>query len=183
MALTLRPMVGGDLDLIEAWLQEPHVARWWLRGTTLEAELAEFGAATLAKPGGTSVLIVSIGERPIGWLQWYSYDGYPDEAAAVGARPGELGIDYAIGDPGAVGRGHGTLMIAAAVTYLRALVPGAGIIVDPDAANLASRRVLERNGFVLQAVRPVATEPLPDPVAIYRLADDVVSGAQPQPPS
>jgi aminoglycoside 6'-N-acetyltransferase len=183
VAVTLRPMVEADLGLVEAWLQEPHVARWWLHGSTLEAELAEFSTTKLAEPGGTSVLVVLLDDRPVGWLQWYCYDDYPDEGAAMGAAPGDLGIDYAIGDPTAVGRGIGTQMIAAAVSFLRTLRPGAGIMVDPDAANGASRRVLEHNGFELVAVRPVATEPRPDPVAIYRLPAERVNGERRPPPS
>jgi hypothetical protein len=34
---------------------------------------------------------------------------------------------------------------------------------------MASRRVLEKNGFELVAVRPVATEPTDASMAIYRL--------------
>jgi RimJ/RimL family protein N-acetyltransferase len=37
------------------------------------------------------------------------------------------------------------------------------------AANAASRRVPEKNGFALVAVRPVATEPIDAPMALYRL--------------
>jgi hypothetical protein len=48
-----------------------------------------------------------------------------------------------------------------------ACVPG--LLVGPDAANVASRRVLEKNGFALVAVRPVATEPGDRPISIYRL--------------
>jgi RimJ/RimL family protein N-acetyltransferase len=42
-------------------------------------------------------------------------------------------------------------------------------LADPDAANTASRRVLEKNGFRLVAVKPVATEATDAPMAIYRL--------------
>jgi RimJ/RimL family protein N-acetyltransferase len=47
---------------------------------------------------------------------------------------------------------------------------GAGVLTAPDAANAASRRVLEKNGFELVAVRPVATEPTNAPLATNRLA-------------
>src|ERR1022692_833053 len=90
-------------------------------------------------------------------------------AAAMGAHAGEAGIDYAIGDPARVGRGAGARLIAALVTEVRRQCPRAGILADPDASNAASRRVLEKNGFELVAVRPVATEPGGTPMAIYRL--------------
>jgi aminoglycoside 6'-N-acetyltransferase len=88
----------------------------------------------------------------------------------MGARDAEIGIDYAIGDPAQVGRGVGTLLIAALVAEIHCRHPGAGILSDPDAANMASRRVLEKNGFHLVAVRPVATEASDAPMAIYRLS-------------
>ena len=43
------------------------------------------------------------------------------------------------------------------------------ILTTPEAANTASRRVLEKNGFHLVAVRPVATEATDVPMAIYCL--------------
>lgn len=52
------------------------------------------------------------------------------------------------------------------------------MIVDPDAENTASRRVLEKNGFLLIDVRPVATEPNDNPMAIYRLERERESLAQ-----
>jgi hypothetical protein len=46
------------------------------------------------------------------------------------------------------------------------------VIVDPEAANLPSRRVLENNQFVLLAERQLPTEPTDAPIAIYRLPPD-----------
>jgi RimJ/RimL family protein N-acetyltransferase len=106
---------------------------------------------------------------PVGWCQWYRWADYPAEAAAVEAQPDEVGLDYAIGDPRAVGRGVGTRMVAALVAEARRQVGDVGVLVIPDAANVASRRVLEKNGFALVAVRPVVTEPSDNPMALYRL--------------
>jgi len=175
-------MTEDDLPAIAAWLELPHVARWWTPDTTAEAELAEYrqrvspgadGAdgADGAGPAdqATIMLMVLLDDVPVGWCQWYRWDDYPAEAAGMGARSGEIGIDYAIGDPDRVGRGAGTELIAALVAEVRREHPGAGVLADPDAANAASRRVLEKNGFGLVAVRPVATEPTDAPMAIYRL--------------
>lgn len=175
--IELRPMTRTDLGLVASWLSEPHVSRWWLGDTTAEAELAEITERVIAS-GDRATQMLTICESqsqdhgdaaPIGWCQWYPYDAYPDDAAALGAQVGDCGLDYAIGDPAAVGRGLGTQMIAALIAEIRRQHPGCGLIVDPDARNVASRRVLEHNGFVLLAVRPVASEPNDHPMAIYRL--------------
>lgn len=177
--IELRPLLAEDLSAVARWLREPHVARWWLAGTTAEAELAEM-AAVVAEPAGQATRLLTVlhrepeqeGATRIGWCQWYPYDAYPPEAAAIGARAGECGIDYAIGERDAIGRGNGTELIAVLVEELRRHRPGCGVIADPDARNVASRRVLERNNFSLVTVRPVSSEPTTDPMAIYRLAAD-----------
>lgn len=169
--LSLRPMTEDDLPAVQAWLRLPHVARWWTPQTTAEREIAKYQrriSQTGAPP--TVMLTVTWAGDAIGWCQWYRWADYPAEATAMGAYDGELGIDYAIGAPAWTGRGAGTMLIAALVVEARRQHLGAGVLAAPDAANAASRRVLEKNGFELVAVRPVATEPTDAPMAIYRLA-------------
>jgi aminoglycoside 6'-N-acetyltransferase len=172
--IELRPMTGEDLPLIEGWLRRPHVARWWLADETAEVTLGEY-ADRMAGRGDlntTMLIVVEPGRGPVGWAQWYRWEDYPEEAAEMGTAPGEIGLDYAIGDPTAIGRGLGTEMIAALVHEVRRLHPGCGVVVEPEAANLASCRVLEHNGFGLVDVRPLAFELGDRPMAIYRLAGD-----------
>lgn len=166
--VALRPMHQDALERVSAWLSESHVARWWNEppGEELSAIRRRLrGEADTA----TRMLTVTEGGRAAGWAQWYRWEDYPEEAEAIGAGPGEVGMDYAIGEPAATGRGVGRRMIAALVREIRRHHPGVGIVVGPAAANAASRAVLERNGFGLVEVRPVATEPTDEPVAIYRL--------------
>jgi aminoglycoside 6'-N-acetyltransferase len=170
VALRLRPMREDDLPAVEAWLRRPHVARWWTPETTAEAVIAQYLQRIRGeRDTQTILLIVTEGGGAIGWCQWYRWADYPAEAAAMEARDREIGIDYAIGDPSRIGRGLGSRLIAALVTEVRRSVPGAGLLVGPEAENSASRRVLEKNGFKLVAVRPVETEPNDRPIAIYRL--------------
>lgn len=143
-----------DLDLVERWLHEPHVTRWWLAHSTATTEIEAIRSRVRGKSDTTThMLVITENQRPIGWAQWYQWDDYPDAATAMGAEPGDLGIEYAIGEPDAIGRRLGTDMIAAMVRHLRRRHPEAGILVGPDAQNRASRIVLERNNFRLLAVR------------------------------
>ena len=167
-ALRLRPMTAGDLDLVRAWITEPHVAKWYLSGSTVEDEIADLERC-VAGVVPTHALMVLDDGRDIGWCQWYRCIDYPEHANAVGAEPNDIGLDYALGDPTRIGRGVGTALIEALVAHIRKRHPEAGLIADPEAANLASRRVLEKNGFVLQGERVVATEPTGTAMAIYRL--------------
>lgn len=167
-ALALRPMATGDLALVEAWLRQPEVARWYLTGSSAADELDDLRRC-IEGLERAETLVVLEDASPIGWCQWYSCDDYPEHAAGVGAEPGDVGIDYAIGDPSRHGTGVGTALVAALVAHVRRLRPGGGLIADPEAANTASRRVLEKNGFALIAERPVDSESTDAPMAIYRL--------------
>lgn len=166
--LVLRLMVEADLLIFERWLHEPHFATWFLLDSTVEEELTS-NRESIATGRPTVALMADVDGRTIGWAQWYGWWDYPDEAAAMDALPGEVGIDYGIGEPDCVGRGLGTALIAALVAHVRAERPGASILTGPSAANAASCRVLEKNGFTLVDVRDMPGEPNASPLALYRL--------------
>lgn len=157
-----------DVAQVATWLHRPHVARWWLANSTAASEVVDIRAA-LDGIERTWLGIVLEDGRAVGWVQWYRCADDPAHAAGIGAGPRDIGIDYALGDPDAIGRGLGTQIIAALVHAIQEQHADAGIIVDPEAANTPSRRVLEKNGFELLDVRPVASEGTDVPMAIYRL--------------
>jgi ribosomal protein S18 acetylase RimI-like enzyme len=167
------PAVGGVLDRIPAC------------GALVAGRLNGVDAAVekyrrrVREALPTSMLSVSEDGVRVGWCQWYRWSDYPEDARAVDAEEQEMGIDYAIGEPSAVGRGLGTAMIAALVAEVRNHHAGAGVLVNVDATNVASRHVLEKNGFLLVTVRPVVTEPTNAPMAIYRLAAEPPSSEPP----
>ena len=169
----LRKMEPADLDTVRVWLSTPEVARWYLLGSTIEQELDDLRRSIVGDQAAEA-LVIAEQNKPIGWCQWYLCAAYPDHAAGVGAAPGDAGIDYAIGDPESRNHGVGTAVIAALVAHIRKLHPHAGIIADPEATNVASRRVLEKNGFQLLDERPVASEPTAAPMAIYRLHPELL---------
>jgi RimJ/RimL family protein N-acetyltransferase len=163
LAVVLRPMTTADLALVEGWLANPHVARWWTEDP--QQELADYRRC-ISGEEPTYALMVAVGDRPVGWCQWYRWADYP-EAAQYGADERDIGIDYAIGEPDQVGRGVGTAMIAALLAAIRDRHPDAAALVAVDPENAASRRILEKNGFDLVELRAVESEP-EDVSALYR---------------
>ena len=113
MGLVLRPMEIGDLPLVGRWLTAPHVARWWLAGSSVERELDDLRQSVTGMQPVHALLVLS-DDEPVGWCQWYLCWQEPAWAADVGAAPGDVGIDYAIGEATQVGRGMGTALVARA---------------------------------------------------------------------
>ncbi|MDT4936346.1 MAG: aminoglycoside 6-N-acetyltransferase [Pseudonocardiales bacterium] len=165
--VALRALDVADLVLVSAWLREPHVARWWLSRTTIEEELDDI-RRSLSGADPVEVLVVELDGRPVGWCQWYRWWDDPDEAVELGVGPDDLGLDYGIGEPTVIDRGVGTAMVGALVRHIRTRSTSGAIVCEPDAANVASCRVLAKNGFELVGVRPLSFE-AEDLNAIYRL--------------
>jgi aminoglycoside 6'-N-acetyltransferase len=167
--IELRRASLADLALVAGWLREPHVARWYLAGSSADEQLRDC-RASIDGSEPTQLLVAHDGGQAVGWCQWYRLADYPDWAADVGVAADDVGIDYAIGAPDRVGSGLGTDLIGALVRRVREQYPAAAIVAVPEAANVPSRRVLAKNGFALLGERPLASEPTPAPMAIYRLA-------------
>jgi aminoglycoside 6'-N-acetyltransferase len=168
--VALRAMQLGDLDRVEAWLKEPHVARWYLAGSSLEDEVEDLLRSVIGEQP-TRALLVTLDKEPVGWCQWYRCSAYPEYAADIKAEPDDVGIDYAIGDPKQIGRGVGTTLVATLLETIREEHGRGGVVADPEATNTASRRVLEKNGFELLGLWAPASEATDAPMAIYRRPD------------
>ncbi|BCJ41035.1 aminoglycoside N(6')-acetyltransferase [Actinoplanes ianthinogenes] len=152
MAWTFRRVGTGDFELLARWLSHPHVARWWNHEWSAEAVERDFGPSARGEEPNEDWLALLAG-RPVGLVQrclWTDYPEYLAEMAPVyPVPPGAVSIDYLIGEPGDVGRGLGTAMIAAFVARTWADLSESSCIVVPVArANRASWRALERAGFV-----------------------------------
>jgi aminoglycoside 6'-N-acetyltransferase len=161
-------MHTDDLDQVARWLREPHVARWFLAGSSLDQELDDLRRSVLGLQP-VHALVVTHGAAAIGWCQWYLCAVDPDWAVDVESGPDDVGIDYAIGRPDHVGRGLGTALVSELVQLVRRSHPRCSVVSDPDAQNIASRRVLEKNGFELVGVSVLPSERTAVPMAVYRL--------------
>ena len=144
----LRPMTRGDLRDLSRWRGAPHVDRWWHSDgpADLAAVTARYGA-DVDGTTPTSLWVLEVNGRSVGFLQEYLLADYP-EYAQLTPDPGAVGCDYAIGEPAWIGRGIGTRMLwswALAVRERRPHVRHA--FAAPDHRNGASLRALAKAGF------------------------------------
>jgi aminoglycoside 6'-N-acetyltransferase len=146
MTIAVRAMTEADLPRLVAWFREPHVFRWWRETPDLDAVCAKY-APRIAGIERVHMLIVSELAQPVGFAQWYEWNASEDRAYyAIDAD--ELGFDYTLGEPTAIGRGVGTALVARLLELLRERYAiGTRVSVTPHADNTASRRILEKNGF------------------------------------
>jgi RimJ/RimL family protein N-acetyltransferase len=145
--LTFRPMTRDDLPLLHAWLQRPHVKRWWDDHATPEQVEAHYGPALDGAEPTDHYLALEDG-APIGFFETYLYASYPADAAAVSAEPGSAGVDLFIADEERTGKGLGsTLLRQFADEVVLANPKVTHVVSEPEAANIASVRAFEKAGF------------------------------------
>src|SRR6185312_9911221 len=79
--IEFRPLAEEDLPLIERWLGEEHVARWWRE--PVAKEIAEFRAGIEGRDPTDHYLVVLDG-RPVGMVQTYLASDYPEWEEEIG---------------------------------------------------------------------------------------------------
>lgn len=115
----------------------------------------------------THVFILELAGRPIGWLQWYRWADYARHAAMLGAEPSSAGVDFAIGERDALGRGLGARALSAFVERIVFADPSiTACVSDPEVANTRSLRVFAKAGFSI--VRTVRLLGDPNPRQVVR---------------
>ncbi len=150
MSIAFRPLDHSDFPMLSAWLAAPHVATWWREDHDLTRIEAKYGPC-VAGDEPTEVFVVESDGKPIGLIQRYRIEDYPDweRAVAVGSAPeNAVGIDYLIGIETLLGRGLGPLIIDQFVREAWSRYPDApAVVADVLQANRRSWRALEKGGF------------------------------------
>jgi aminoglycoside 6'-N-acetyltransferase len=166
---SFRRLNRADFPMLAGWLAQPFVARWWNHQWSAEALERDFGEAIDGGESGEDY-VVGLEGQPIGLIQRCRFGDYPDyqsQLALLLDVPAEaLSIDYFIGEPDLIERGHGSAMIAAFVTRCWSDFPLApSVIVPVVAANERSWRALQRAGFRRAASGDLTPDnPLDDPL-------------------
>ena len=146
--IEFRPIAESDLPQLRSWLEREHVALWW-RDECAEDHLDP-----------NEHFVIEVDGEPIGMIQTYLVDDYPEWKSVVGDEPELAGVDLLIGEEDMVGRGLGPQVLA---QFAREVVfghPGTkAVIATVEEGNRRSWRAFERAGF--RHVRDVVEEGRP----------------------
>ena len=152
--LTLRTVRDDDADygLIVRWRAQPHVHEWWEPdhpAPDLETVRALYGPRARAEDPTTSCIIELEG-TPVGYIQFYRWLGWPEEAEAleVGADEDTFGVDIFIGEPDQINRGVGTRAMSLICEHLERDRGATAVALTTESTNLRAQRAYEKAGFV-----------------------------------
>jgi RimJ/RimL family protein N-acetyltransferase len=144
-----RPLSGEDLPMLHAWLQRPHVARWWKEPTTL-AGLERDYLPVAMNESSTRAYIATLAGKPVGFVQSYVASGCGDGWWEQEKDPGTRGIDQFLASEEELGRGLGSAMVSAFVEQLFRDPAVTKVQTDPSPDNERAVRCYRRAGFVIR---------------------------------
>ncbi len=144
-------MREDDFTLARRWLLEPHVRRWWHddpKETDYPEGTIRDWAQAIRGDDPTDMFVIELDGRPIGMLQSYRVQDYPDYIDELGELA-ELAVslDLFIADPELIGKGHGPALIRA---FLHTAFERYGVtycVIGPARSNVAAIRAYEKAGF------------------------------------
>ena len=143
----------ADYALFVRWRNEPHVAEWWTTDddpapTTPERVAEKYGPRTEDASWVTSC-IISLADRPVGYVQFYPWDDEAEAAAEMGIPviAGSFGLDIFIGEADVIDRGVGSRAVALLSRYLFEARGATAIALLTPVGNSRAHRAYEKAGF------------------------------------
>jgi aminoglycoside 6'-N-acetyltransferase len=135
-----RAVTVADLTLLAAWLERPHVRRWW----------GDHGEALVSiekhlRDAAVEPYMVMLDGRDFAYIQVADLD-MEDDAALDGQPEGTCGIDQFIGVETLLGKGHGPAFMARFCQELFERGKNR-VLVDPHPDNIFAIRAYTKAGF------------------------------------
>ena len=146
--MELRRMRDDDICLIESWLKQEYIAKWFGDYTDWMNEINGWHK----EYSFIHHFVVEEENQPIGFCQYYDYCMLPLDDIDLKEPKGTYGIDYMIGDEKRLGKGIGKYLVRLICDkILEENDDVVQIVADPtieeEKTNIASIKVLEANQF------------------------------------
>ncbi len=142
--ITFRPILDKDIPLVEKWIYQEHVLKWYHEPEEWVREMKE-------RNGEFSFLnhfIVYDEDKPFAFCQYYDCFDAQEDWYTVDSIGHTYSIDYLIGDEMYLGKGYGKLIIAALMEKISNHKNAKRIVAQPEKENIPSCKSLESNGFL-----------------------------------
>ncbi len=143
-----RPLTEEDFSLLFGWMNQPEVIRWYSkRNWTLEEITDKYRPYINGeKPIRSFISYYQL--QPIGYIQGYRIQDYPDYLKEVTGRESAAGLDLYIGEEKFLHKGLGKYLIEQFVEEILFADPKVtSCLIGPDPNNQIAIRAYEKAGF------------------------------------
>lgn len=148
-SITFRLIAPADIPMLHRWRNTPHVAQWWQPPTLDYPTALEEYTFYMRPDSGVQAYIIELDQHPIGYMQAWQVQQFPDYNPFVTLSPHTTGLDLFIGEALYLYRGLGAHLIHTFIqahVFTHPSVPDC--IIDPLPDNRSAIRAYEKVGFV-----------------------------------
>jgi aminoglycoside 6'-N-acetyltransferase len=151
-----------DYERMVGWRNSPHVREWWDPDDpplSLAAAVDELRPYT--QPSDPTVAcIIEVAGRPVGFIQFYSWDGDQDYLTETGVSvpEGSWGLDIFIGEPGLIEQGIGSRTVRLLSDHLFDARGATAVALVTEAGNARARAAYARAGMRVEGARFLDTD-------------------------
>jgi RimJ/RimL family protein N-acetyltransferase len=167
--ISFRKVKTEDLPLMHKWLNEPHVHEWYDKDkdNTFEEVTKRYDPKIVGKEP-TDCYIVLYEKTPVGYIQTYKVNDWPEFGEYVRYDDHTSSIDLFIGEISFIGRGLGSLMLRKFLIEIIFSKQGISTcIIGPEPKNIRAIKAYEKAGF--KYVKTVQVGDEPDPTYIMEI--------------
>ena len=142
--LRLRKINDNDINILKDWLNKDYILKWysdpkeWLK--EIKKRNGEFKFV--------HHYIATVDNKSIGFCQYYDCFYAKEDWYKVEQEDAIFSIDYLIGEEDYLGKGYGKRMLQFLINEIRENTGGYKIIVQPEANNVQSNKLLKSIGFL-----------------------------------
>ncbi|WP_059170455.1 GNAT family N-acetyltransferase [Bacillus sp. FJAT-27445] len=155
--LSFRKLDSNDLDKMHKWLNNGFAAQWYGKKQMTIDEVKEKYLPYINNEKSTQSYIISYENKPIGYIQTYKINDYPDYATQVAIDENASCLDLFIGEEEFIHNGLGKQIVG---RFLKEIVfslsDSDSCILGPEPDNENSIKTYEKVGF--KYVKTVRTD-------------------------
>jgi len=172
--ISFQPLSETHFAMLHRWLNEPHIKEWWGEEGCTFSQVQDKYMPRITKREPGSCYIFAAGAEPIGYIQNYWLQDYPEYSSQLGIVVGAktAAFDVFIGERNWLGRGVGALVMRQFLCeFIFGEMQAENCIVGPDETNSAAIKAYSKVGFKHVNTVRVAGEPRPEYLMEIRVVD------------
>ncbi|MDP4145477.1 MAG: GNAT family N-acetyltransferase [Bacillota bacterium] len=164
----------SDLGHLHKWLNCDYVTEWYSKKKWTMEEIQEKYIPYIKNEKPTRSYLILYNNVPIGYIQTYKINDYPDYASVVDVDENAAGLDLFIGEQKYFHKGLGKHIIN---KFLRNIVFSLSdvesCILGPEPQNIAAIKTYEKAGF--KYIKTIQVEDEDEPEYIMRIGKNEIA--------
>ncbi|OGH88803.1 MAG: hypothetical protein A3J93_01800 [Candidatus Magasanikbacteria bacterium RIFOXYC2_FULL_42_28] len=146
--ISFKPLSAVDLPLTHKWLTSSHVKEGYGHGKQTIADIEKKYIPRINGETPTSCFIIFYDNAPIGQIQMYKINDYPDYKKIIQIDQSAAGIDLFIGEKDFQHKGLGSVIIQKFLKdFVFKKLNVESCIIGPNPNNIAAIKAYEKAGF------------------------------------